>query len=357
MKTSHSLTCALLLAVALAGCNRPTVHVNGNSVLQHITIQADRVGANAPDGTTAWIDATGALTIDDQPFELNEEQRALTTSYHATAMGLRSDGVAVGKAGAAVAGKAVSSVIQGLAGGNPDEIGPKIEAEARNIEAQAMRLCRRLGELQATQDAIAASLPAFAPYATIRGNEFDDCTAGASQSRTQSGPDQGESIPSAGTLIAAVDAGDLDAVQRLIGQGADANARVRGDGTALIRAAKRGDLAIVEELLSQGADVDLASRGDGNPLIAAAMAGHRDVVARLLAADARVDAIVPGDETALINAARQGHLEIVKQLIGHGANVNLGVKADLGQWRSPLNQAREGAVHDYLLSQGALAKK
>lgn len=174
MKTSHTLICAVLLAVALAGC-KPTVQVNGNSVLQHITIKADRVGASAPDGTTAWIDATGALTIDGKNVDLNAEQRVLTTSYYTTATGIRSDGVAVGKAGAAVAGKAVSSVIQGLAGGNPDEIGPKIEAEAKNVEAKAMLLCSRVGELQATQDALAAALPAFAPYATISDVTAADC--------------------------------------------------------------------------------------------------------------------------------------------------------------------------------------
>ena len=357
MKVSHSLACALLLALALAGCNRSTVHVNGNSVLQHITIQAGRVGANAPDGTTAWIDAAGALTINGKDVDLNAEQRLLTTSYYTTATGIRSDGVAVGKAGAAVAGKAVSSVIQGLASGKPDDIGPRIEAEAKNVEDKAMLLCRRVGELQATQDALAASLPAFVPYATIKGNEFDDCCGGASQTRTQAGPDQGASMPSEGTLIAAVDAGDLNAVRRLIEQGADANARVPGDGTALIRAARRGDLAIVEELLRLGADAKQSSRGDGNPLIAAAAAGSKDVVERLIAAGADVDAIVAGDETPLINAARHGHLDIVQLLVDAGADVNLGVTADFGKWRSPLNQARGDAVRDYLLSRGAVAKR
>lgn len=175
MKIAPSLAGALLLALVLAGCDRSTVQVDGNSGMQRITVQSDRVGIKATDGSSAWIDATGAMTIDGKPVALNPSQRVLATNYFVTATGIRSDGVAVGKAGAAVAGKAVSSVIQGLAGGNPDEIGPKIEAEARNIEGKAMLLCRRVGQLQATQDALAAALPAFAPYATISKVDADDC--------------------------------------------------------------------------------------------------------------------------------------------------------------------------------------
>lgn len=175
MKIAPSLAGALLLALVLAGCDRSTVQVDGNSGMQRITVQSDRVGIKATDGSTAWIDATGAMTIDGKAVALNPSQRVLATNYFVTATGIRSDGVAVGKAGAAVAGKAVSSVVQGLASGNPDEIGQKIEAEAMKMEGKAMLLCRRVGQLQATQDALATALPAFAPYATISKVHADDC--------------------------------------------------------------------------------------------------------------------------------------------------------------------------------------
>lgn len=374
MKTRHAFACALLCFAALSGCSRPTVHVNRDSVLQHISIQSDRVGAKALDGTMAWIDATGALTIDGNPVELTADQRALASRYQATAIGLRGDGIAVGEAGAAVAGKAVSSVIQGLASGKPDDIGPKIEAEAKNIEAKAMLLCQRVGELQATQDALAASLPAFKPYARMTEHDNIECgrdedpeavrtavrndireTIRSTIRNTVRGRSNGGAESPSSALISAADTGDVAAVARLVAEGADVNVRIRGDGTALIRAAAHGDLAVVDELIRLGADVNRASRGDGNPLIAAASAGHQDVVERLLEAGADVDAIVPGDETALINAARHGHLEIVRLLVAKGADVNLGVSADLGRWRSPLNEASDGAVRDFLRSRGAVA--
>lgn len=155
-------------------------------------------------------------------------------------------------------------------------------------------------------------------------------------------------------LVEAAAAGRLDEVRRLVGSGVPVDARVPGEGTALIEAARAGHLPMVDALLRMGAPVDQASPGDGNPLIAAAAAGHHEVVDRLIAAGANVNAVVRHDETPLIGAVRSGHLPIVRCLVEKGADVNLGVRADLGV-RTPLNQARDPAVHAYLISRGAVA--
>jgi bla regulator protein blaR1 len=172
--------------------------------------------------------------------------------------------------------------------------------------------------------------------------------------------DGGQSVASANSaqaarLIEAAGAGRLEEVRQLVRGGVDIDARVNGDGTALIQAAKNGQLEMVDELLALGAQPDLHSRGDGNPLIAAASRGHLDVVERLVAAGADVNRVVSFDETPLINAARTGQLPTVKYLVEHGADVNLGVIADGGRWRSPLNQARNPQVWNYLVQQGAVA--
>lgn len=346
MNILRSTACALLMAGALSACNAPsTINIGGESVLQHITVKGDRVGAVAPDGSTAWIDADGTLEIDGKPVALDDRQRALARRYHHEAMSIRAEGIAIGKSGIALAGKSLRNVVEGLTGGEPDAIGDRIEADARQIETSAMGICERAAALQAVQDELAQALPAFAPHATMTGSQTRDCQTQAASQRKPTPLDR--------ELMAAVDAGDVAAVRQLVEKGANVDTRIRGDGTALIRAAARGQLPMAEALLQLGADVEKSSRGDGNPLIAAAMAGHDDVVERLLAAGANVDAVVAGDETPLINAARQGHLEIVKRLVAHGADVNLGVTADMGQWRSPLNQAQNGPVRDYLLTQGA----
>lgn len=159
--------------------------------------------------------------------------------------------------------------------------------------------------------------------------------------------------PGAASLIAAVRADRPDRIRTLVRGGADIDARLPGDGTALIVAAQRGDTRLVHELLELGASVGRASPGDGNPLIAAAAGGHLAVVRELVAAGAKMDAVVPGDETPLINAARSGSLPVVRYLVGHGADVNHGVLANGREWRTPLNQSRTQTIRDYLAARGA----
>jgi beta-lactamase regulating signal transducer with metallopeptidase domain len=164
--------------------------------------------------------------------------------------------------------------------------------------------------------------------------------------------------PTVAALLQAAARGRQDEVRRLVAAGADVNAAgadPESSGTALIEAARAGDLAMVETLLELGADPDQALLRDGNPLIVAAMQGHLAVVERLLDAGADVNRIVQYDETPLINAARAGHLPVVRALLARGADINLGVWADQGRWRSPLNQAHGVEVVRYLQQHGAVA--
>lgn len=160
-------------------------------------------------------------------------------------------------------------------------------------------------------------------------------------------------------LIAAVRAGDIETVRRLAGNGVDLNARVDGEGTALIQAIWKHDLKMIDALLELGADPDRGLPGEGIPLLVAPGLGYHSIVERLVEAGADVN-LVDADyaETPLIVASREGHPSIVKYLVGHGANINQGVMADWEErWRSPLNQASDPAVRDYLISQGATAER
>lgn len=174
---------------------------------------------------------------------------------------------------------------------------------------------------------------------------------GATSARAADNQDSGP----AQRLIAAAKAGNLPLVEQLLVNGQSADAGVDTVGTPLIAAAGAGQLAVVEALLAKRAAIDLGWPGDGNPLIAAARNGHLQVVERLVAAGANVNANHVYDETPLINAVRAGQLQVVAHLVEHGADVNLGVYADgdRARWRTPLNQARDGAVRDFLVSMGA----
>jgi ankyrin repeat protein/beta-lactamase regulating signal transducer with metallopeptidase domain len=153
-------------------------------------------------------------------------------------------------------------------------------------------------------------------------------------------------------LIESARRGNVRDVSELIAGGADVNAVVPGDGSALIGAARENRIQMVTFLIEQGADVNLAVPGDGNPLIVAAARGARDVVQYLLDRGADVDASVPGDGSALIVAARSGRLPLVTFLIERGADVNLAVRGD----GNPLIAASaRGAIDvvQYLLDHGA----
>jgi beta-lactamase regulating signal transducer with metallopeptidase domain len=158
--------------------------------------------------------------------------------------------------------------------------------------------------------------------------------------------------------------GDIEQMTALIRAGANANAPVPGDGSALMGAAGHGHLAAVRYLLDHGVDPNLAVRGDGTALIVASRAGRADVAALLLERGADLEQVVPGDENALIQASGSGRLEVAKLLVSRGANVNARVWADRngpagpsGEWRSPLLMAKRGghqAVVEYLTSVGAI---
>src|SRR3546814_9859651 len=75
----------------------------------------------------------------------------------------------------------------------------------------------------------------------------------ASGCQQQAAATAAQSMPSATEMLAAVDTGDIKTVRMLLEKGADPDARVRGDGTALIHAPRQGKLAIAETLLDAGA--------------------------------------------------------------------------------------------------------
>ena len=179
MKITHFPLFALPLALLLAACS-PGTHVststgNVSSDGQSITLRAD----GQPE---AKITANGELTIDGKLVAVNAAQRVLLQSYISEMNAMTTDGIAIGKQGAALAGTAVSEAIKGAINGDGEQIDAKIEAEAKKIEQQAMQLCKRLVTIKASQDALAEQLPVFKPYATIDASDVDDCGSRESES-------------------------------------------------------------------------------------------------------------------------------------------------------------------------------
>ena len=162
------------LAVALAGCDSA---VSGTVVTDdgYIALRDGQAVVRAPGQPDASIAADGALRIGEATIATTPGQRAQLARYYVEAAALRDDGIATGKAGLAVAGHAIGSVISGLVSGDPDRIDREVDAKARTVEASARKLCADLAQLRSTQDAIAAQLPAFRPYARIDAGDTGRC--------------------------------------------------------------------------------------------------------------------------------------------------------------------------------------
>jgi hypothetical protein len=161
------------LVLALAACkpdttvnsDKGTVARQGNGVLN---LQAEGV-------PKATISPNGDFSIDGKPVSLNAQQREQTVAYYRELDGITQAGIAIGKQGAQLAGKAVGEAMRGVLAGDTDSIGSKVEEEAKQIEAQAKQICTHLAGLRTAQDALAAQLPEFRPYANIDQKDIDDC--------------------------------------------------------------------------------------------------------------------------------------------------------------------------------------
>ena len=172
MNMIRTFALTLTIATILSGCY---MRDDDSSVFQHISIHDAGIAVHARNASDAMITSAGDLSIGGKVLTLTPEQRDLFKQYYAQVMALRDDGIATGKAGAEMAGQAIGTVASGLAHGNPDSIGPAIDAKAKWIESKAMAVCNDVEALRAKQTAIARALPAFKPYATIEANEVTDC--------------------------------------------------------------------------------------------------------------------------------------------------------------------------------------
>src|SRR5688572_8990839 len=116
---------------------------------------------------------------------------------------------------------------------------------------------------------------------------------------------------------------DLAAVQRLITQGANVNARNDYGATPMSEAAVTGNAALLEALLKAGADVESPNADGQTALMIVARTGNVDAARVLLARGADVNAVEKWrGQTALMWAAAQRQPEMVRELVAKGANVN-----------------------------------
>ena len=147
---------------------------------------------------------------------------------------------------------------------------------------------------------------------------------------------------------------DVAVMDKLLGRGADPNARDEDGRTPLMVAAAFDSRAVAEVLLRYGADPFVRDLVGGNsPLDFAAMAGHAEFVKMLLALGAPVDGrATRNGETPLHYAAFYGRRDAIEVLVESGAEVDV---ADNSGVR-PLQYARlrlQGLAAEQLTRLGA----
>ncbi|GFZ99420.1 DUF2884 domain-containing protein [Dyella caseinilytica] len=170
--------CSLLTACGHGSSDYSIVNIGPGIHLSHGGIHAGdgqiRVYvSNAPD---AVISANGDLQINQQAVAVDPAVRELLKTYYQNAMMVRTDGIATGKAGAAIGEQVAKSVTQALSSGHPEQIGQDVEAKAQLVKQSALKICQDLGAIQTAQDQLAAKLPAFQPYShLVTNHDISDC--------------------------------------------------------------------------------------------------------------------------------------------------------------------------------------
>ena len=179
MNSIRKLLAVSVIAGTLVACGG-TTYIGGFGDADHLMFRDGLLTSHVSGRPDAVINAAGDLTIDGKPVATTSTQRGLLKAYYGEVVNIRHAGIETGKAGATMAAHAIGAVASGLAHGDPDGIGPKIDAHAKDIETQALAICENLQSLQKTQDELNASLPAFKPYGTVEVREDTDCRMHAS---------------------------------------------------------------------------------------------------------------------------------------------------------------------------------
>ena len=138
-------------------------------------IAEGNIKVSADQQPRAEITPDGHLLIGGKDVPTSDAQRRQLLEYRGHLVAIAMDGMDVGLAGAKLGASAAGEALKGIFSGDSEGVEKRINAEAARIEAQAKRICERLPAMLASQQALAAALPAFKPYATMDQGDVDDC--------------------------------------------------------------------------------------------------------------------------------------------------------------------------------------
>lgn len=189
----RTLALALSAVLLLAACSKGGHDDDDGDAVRSSALWGQNLKLSASGHPRAEISAKGDFIVDGKQVPVTDEQRALLVAYHRELGGIADAGIATGKEGAKLAGKAVGAVVRGIFSGNPDQIDREMEAEGKRIEAHAMKICDHLPGLYKAQQDLAAALPAFQPYAGMELDDIAECRASQDEHR-EAGQEIGRAV-------------------------------------------------------------------------------------------------------------------------------------------------------------------
>jgi hypothetical protein len=154
-------------------------------------------------------------------------------------------------------------------------------------------------------------------------------------------------------LFIAVENGNLQIAEMLLGFGAKVNERNEQKETALMKLDEDASKELVELLVRSGARIEATDLMGNTALILAAGSAKPEVVKALIDAGASVNEKNNEGTTALMAAAYADDVESVRLLLQAGADLNLKNNAD----ETAYDKAENKEVEDLLVSFGAVPKE
>lgn len=123
------------------------------------------------------ITPMGDLLVDGKAIDVDATQRRQLLDYRTQVIGIAKTGIDAGEHAALLAIDLTNvSMFRLIVGGMTGSLERRVEASVkRDIEPAVLQICRQLPQLRDSQQALAASVPQFRPYATLDDDDVEDC--------------------------------------------------------------------------------------------------------------------------------------------------------------------------------------
>ena len=140
-------------------------------------LQFGRHGKRKADVPEATITARGDFVVAGKAQSVDATQRRMLLAYRHQVVGVALTGLEAGQEAAdaaldAVGGNFLGILFNALSGRLEDKVERVVQ---QKIQPMVLSICRELPTLMASQQQLAASLPAFRPYANLEPRDIEDC--------------------------------------------------------------------------------------------------------------------------------------------------------------------------------------